>query len=119
MHFILFHFLLASSLYSSSQENAFFFAKSKRNSDVETPRAIYRMEGTTTCCVIKPHAVKSHLTGEIVSAIEDAGFHVTALQNFQLKYEHAEEFFEIYKGVVQDYTVNNLLSFRSRKKRHE
>ena len=55
---------------------------------------------------MKPHAVKDGLVGNIVDIIQSHGFSVTGLQSFHLKYEHAEEFFEIYKGVVQDYTVS-------------
>lgn len=58
----------------------------------------------STCCIVKPHAVKDGLVGNIVDIIQSHGFSVTGLQSFHLKYEHAEEFFEIYKGVVQDYT---------------
>ena len=36
------------------------------------------------------------------------GFNISGLELFHLKYEHAEEFFEIYKGVVQDYTVRTV-----------
>lgn len=59
----------------------------------------------TTCCVIKPHAVRSGEAGKIISDIQEDGFLISGLKSFHLKYEHAEEFYEIYKGVVQDYTV--------------
>jgi len=32
-----------------------------------------------TCCVIKPHAVKSGLVGDILSVIQEAGFSITDL----------------------------------------
>ena len=44
--------------------------------------------------------------GKIMMAIMDAGFEVTALQMFHLEKANAEEFFEVYKGVVNEYSVS-------------
>ncbi|XP_002737178.1 nucleoside diphosphate kinase homolog 7-like [Saccoglossus kowalevskii] len=57
-----------------------------------------------TCCVIKPHAVSAGHAGKIIIAIQDAGFEVSALQMFNMERANAEEFFEVYKGVVAEYT---------------
>ena len=62
-----------------------------------------------TLCVIKPHAVAEGLTGKIMSAIHKAGFNISALQMFRLEKANAEEFYEIYKGVVNEYSVSVLL----------
>jgi nucleoside-diphosphate kinase len=56
-----------------------------------------------TLCVIKPHAQLSHETGLILSSIQRAGFHVEELQTFSLEKHSAEEFLEVYKGVVSEY----------------
>eukprot|EP00088_Acartia_fossae_P015747 TRINITY_DN18703_c0_g1_i2.p1 TRINITY_DN18703_c0_g1~~TRINITY_DN18703_c0_g1_i2.p1 ORF type:complete len:423 (-),score=60.85 TRINITY_DN18703_c0_g1_i2:79-1296(-) len=58
----------------------------------------------STCCVILPHAVKQRLSGEIIDAILGSGFHITALQAFHLDFGRAEEFLEIYKNVVENYS---------------
>ncbi|XP_050816334.1 nucleoside diphosphate kinase 7 isoform X4 [Gopherus flavomarginatus] len=57
-----------------------------------------------TCCIIKPHAVNEGLTGKIIKAILDGGFEISALQLFNMERANVEEFYEIYKGVVAEYT---------------
>ncbi|XP_027536903.1 nucleoside diphosphate kinase 7 isoform X1 [Neopelma chrysocephalum] len=56
-----------------------------------------------TCCIIKPHAVNEGLTGKIIKAILKGGFQISALQMFNMERPNAEEFYEIYKGVVPEY----------------
>ncbi|CAB4055498.1 ndk [Lepeophtheirus salmonis] len=55
--------------------------------------------------VSKPHAIKE---GQLSSIIQDIQSHehfkITALESFHLRYANAEEFFEIYKGIVEDYS---------------
>lgn len=43
------------------------------------------------------------MTGAILSAISSAGFVITAVEMFRLDRASAEEFLEIYKGVVAEY----------------
>jgi nucleoside-diphosphate kinase len=54
-----------------------------------------------TCCVIRPHAMES--AGQIIDRILDEGFEISALQNFHLDKPTAEEFFEVYKGVLPEF----------------
>ncbi|XP_070539278.1 nucleoside diphosphate kinase homolog 7-like isoform X2 [Ptychodera flava] len=65
-----------------------------------------------TCCVIKPHAVLAGHAGKIIVAIQEAGFTISALQMFNMDRANAEEFYEVYKGVVAEYTdmVTELIS---------
>ncbi|NXG15560.1 NDK7 kinase, partial [Grallaria varia] len=56
-----------------------------------------------TCCIIKPHAVNAGLAGKIIKAILREGFQISALQMFNMERPNAEEFYEIYKGVVPEY----------------
>ncbi|XP_011309591.1 nucleoside diphosphate kinase 7 [Fopius arisanus] len=56
-----------------------------------------------TCCIIKPHAVQGRLTGDIVCDIQKAGFTISAIQRFHVDPINAEEFLEIYKGVLSDH----------------
>ncbi|XP_027753559.1 nucleoside diphosphate kinase 7 isoform X1 [Empidonax traillii] len=56
-----------------------------------------------TCCIIKPHAVNEGLTGKIIKAILKEGYQISALQMFNMERPSAEEFYEIYKGVVPEY----------------
>uniref|UniRef100_A0A8C6WS42 Nucleoside diphosphate kinase homolog 7 n=1 Tax=Neogobius melanostomus TaxID=47308 RepID=A0A8C6WS42_9GOBI len=57
-----------------------------------------------TCCIIKPHAISEGLAGKIIDSISSAGFEVSALQMFNVERANAEEFFEVYKGVVPEYS---------------
>ncbi|VEN55773.1 unnamed protein product [Callosobruchus maculatus] len=57
----------------------------------------------TTCCVVKPHAITEGKLGYIITAITEANFKVTAAQMFYLSNADADEFLEVYKGVVTDY----------------
>jgi nucleoside-diphosphate kinase len=48
----------------------------------------------------------SGLLGDIVSEIQKNGFNITAMQMFYMEQPDAEEFYEIYKGVVAEYSVS-------------
>lgn len=54
-------------------------------------------------CVIKPHAITSGHAGDIVQRILDEGFEITALGQFTLRVADAEDFLEVYNGVVPEY----------------
>lgn len=99
-------FFGSSSAVEAAKQIEFFFPTS---SAVRKNTAIFEQ---CTCCVIKPHAVLEGVTGNIVNAIFDAGFQITALQMFSLERANAEEFLEVYKGVVPEYTtmVNEMIS---------
>ena len=92
----------SDSVRSAKREIDFFFPESNPAKSL-APKAVFRMN-KSTCCVIKPHAVKSGQIGAILTSVISAGFSVTGFRSFKLNFEHAEEFFEIYKGVVHDYT---------------
>lgn len=57
----------------------------------------------TTCCVIKPHAVKERKIGNIIIMIERSGYEITAIKVCTLNTEEAEKFHEVYKYVVPEY----------------
>ena len=61
-----------------------------------------------TCCVIKPHAVQSQLIGSIIDDIQKSGFVISAIQQFYLDPVSAEEFLEVYKGVLADFPVSKV-----------
>ncbi len=54
-------------------------------------------------CIIKPHSVQSGLTGKIIDRILEEGFEISALQSFFLDRSIAEDFFELYKGILPDF----------------
>ncbi|KAJ1552427.1 Nucleoside diphosphate kinase 7 [Cladochytrium tenue] len=56
-----------------------------------------------TLAVVKPHAVHDGLTGSIMAAIAKGGFRINNCRTFSLDKASAEEFLEVYKGVVPEY----------------
>ena len=92
----------SANIEDASTEVNFFFPKSRMSSNsVYTPATHFSKTKSTTCCVIKPHAV--HLAGEIIQAIKEGGFQIFALETFHLDFGKAEEFLEVYKGVLENY----------------
>lgn len=56
-----------------------------------------------TCCVVKPHAVKSGDFGNILDQITSQGYEVSAMETVHFDRTTAEEFLEIYKDVIPDF----------------
>ncbi|CAH0592558.1 unnamed protein product [Chrysodeixis includens] len=57
-----------------------------------------------TCCVIKPHAILDGNVGAIFEQISLSGkFYISATAMFSVKLANAEEFYEVYKGVLPEY----------------
>ena len=81
---------------SSKREIEFFFGPKSRRKN--TARF-----GDCTLGIIKPHAVMDGLTGKIIKEITAAGLQVTALQLHYMEKANADEFYEVYKGVVAEY----------------
>lgn len=59
----------------------------------------------STCAVIKPHLVTNGQLGSIILAIVNAGFEISALRMYNLDKANAEEFLEVYKGVLAEYSA--------------
>ncbi|CAG9764975.1 unnamed protein product [Ceutorhynchus assimilis] len=88
------------------RESNFFFAKDKTR---EVPQNNISLQNTT-CAVIQPHAIEEGKLGYILAAINDAHFSINALEMFYLSNTNAEEFLEVYKGIVSDFNAM-VLSF--------
>jgi nucleoside-diphosphate kinase len=56
-----------------------------------------------TCCVVKPHAIKTGALGAILDGIIQQGYEVSAMDTFQFDKAQADEFLEVYKDVVPQY----------------
>ncbi len=54
-----------------------------------------------TCLVIKPHAIEN--AGKIIDIVLSAGFEISCMEMFYLDKTSAEEFFDVYKGVLPEY----------------
>ncbi|EDQ86181.1 uncharacterized protein MONBRDRAFT_11267 [Monosiga brevicollis MX1] len=56
-------------------------------------------------CVVKPHAVQAGHLGAMIVDLKAAGLDIAALHSFTLPRPAAEEFLEVYKGVMPEYTA--------------
>lgn len=72
-----------------------------------------------TCCIIKPHVVKSKQVGLLLNDILQEGYEVSAIHSVYFSKSQAEEFLEVYKGEhvlpidkLYIFTVNILLFFQ-------
>ncbi|CAG5861918.1 unnamed protein product [Menidia menidia] len=88
----------SDSLAAAAKELEFFFPSTIGHGPANTATFT-----DCTCCIIKPHAISDGLTGKILNSIYAAGFEISALQMFNMDRANAEEFYEVYKGVVAEY----------------
>lgn len=54
-----------------------------------------------SCLVIKPHAIEN--AGKIIDIVLSSGFEISCMEMFYLDKTSAEEFFDVYKGVLPEY----------------
>ena len=54
-------------------------------------------------CIIKPHMLSSGTAGQVIDAILQAGFEISAMESFNLSRPIVEEFYDVYKGVLPEY----------------
>ena len=98
---------LGSSLDLSNPEGTIFCASS--GVDCQKMQSILPENGDTatldscTCCIVKPHAVKTKQLGKILDAIISQGYEVSAIQMLQFTQVQATEFLEVYDGVLPTY----------------
>ena len=78
-----------------TRESGLFFSKQF------TPTAAFN---NCTCCIIKPHIVAEGSAGQIIDMILQEGFEISSMEMFTLDRPTAEEFFEVYKGVLPEFT---------------
>ncbi|XP_049826465.1 nucleoside diphosphate kinase 7-like [Aethina tumida] len=81
----------------AAREAKFFFAKYHQQPGLNCH--------SSACCVIKPHTIKGGNLGKIVSSILNCGFTFSAMEMFYLTNKTANEFLEVYKGVIDDYNA--------------
>lgn len=65
-----------------------------------------------TCCIIKPHAVKAKQVGLILDQIIAQGYEISAIKSLLFDKVQAEEFLEVYKGVIPEYP-DHVIQFAS------
>ena len=78
----------------------------KRESSLIFNKIINRPNLTSCSCVlIKPHIIQEGLAGKIIDIILTEGFEISAMEMLYMDKIQAEEFFEIYKGVLPEYSA--------------
>lgn len=88
----------SDSAESAQREADFFFGpKQHRKNTAQL--------GDCTLGIIKPHAVLEGLTGPIMNGITSASLSITAVQLHNVEKANAQEFYEVYKGVVAEYNL--------------
>ena len=111
------------SLISNSQESPFtqllgdnnlhkYIHGSASSSDVKRESSLIFNKITNqpkltscSCLLIKPHIIQEGLAGKIIDIILTEGFEISSMEMLYMDKIQAEEFFEIYKGVLPEYSA--------------
>jgi len=81
---------------SAIRELGYFFGNSS------TLKSIPYLNNSS-CLVIKPHAISEGNAGKIIDRVLAEGFEISCMEMFYLDKTSAEEFFDVYKGVLPEY----------------
>lgn len=57
------------------------------------------------CLLIKPHCITEKNAGKVIDIVLACGFEISAMEIFYLDKTYAEEFFEVYNGVLPEYSA--------------
>ena len=90
----------SDSSVSQKRESEFFLGGM---TPADRPMQTTAVMDNCTLCLIKPHVVKEGLAGQVIDAILEAGFEISAMEMFNLSRPVIEEFYEVYKHVLPEY----------------
>jgi len=90
----------SDSIESACRETDFFFGRGKHSLNTTAT-----CSETSSCVIVKPHCVLSGQFGSVVARIQAAGWDVKAVKLHNFERANAEEFYEVYKEVVQEYDM--------------
>jgi len=82
---------------SAQREIDFFFGEKSKLK----PTAYFN---NCTCAIIKPHIVFEGKAGKIIDFILNEGFEISSMQMFFLDRPTSEEFLEVYRGVLPEFS---------------
>lgn len=91
--------MISKDISTNQQDLEFFFPH------VNDQLKVKAKFSRSTLCIIKPHAIKENLIGGILKMIIEGGFNITAMKMLQLNRAQSEAFYEVYKGVVEEYVA--------------
>ena len=83
---------------TAQKEINFIFGKNNRAKNI--PQL-----SNCSCLIIKPHIIAEGNAGKIIDIILSEGFEISSMEMFYLDKTTAEEFFEVYKGVLPEYSA--------------
>ena len=89
----------SDSIGSMKREIDFWFGGDVKTRKMKTTA----MLNNCTLCIIKPHIIIDGLAGQIIDMILTEGFEISAMEMFYLHKGTAEEFYDVYKGVLPEY----------------
>jgi len=90
----------SDSLESAMRETDFFFGKGKNSLNTTATCA-----ENSSCVIVKPHCVLNSQFGSVLAKIQASGWDVKAVKLHNFERANAEEFYEVYKEVVQEYDM--------------
>jgi nucleoside-diphosphate kinase len=70
------------------------------------------MLNNCSLCIIKPHIVANGQAGQVIDLILSEGFEISAMELFYLDRPSAEEFLDVYKGILPEFVplIEHLIS---------
>ena len=76
------------------------------------PKPVLAQPDQSSLLLVRAHAITDGMLGQILDQLLGSGFSVGNLQMMQLSRPNAQEFLEVYKGVVPEYAdwVEELIS---------
>ena len=92
------------SVQSADRQLAFFFGAGA-GSVLVRPRL-----RDTTLCIVKPHTLREGSAGRIIRAIQDSGFQITCAQMYHFDRPAADEFLEVYQGILPSVEFQAILN---------
>jgi nucleoside-diphosphate kinase len=81
------------------RETQYFFEGDPKTRPMKTTALL----NNCTLCIIKPHIVVNGLAGQLIDLILSEGFEISAMEMFYLNRNTAEEFYDVYKGILPEY----------------
>ncbi|KAJ1637156.1 nucleoside diphosphate kinase [Pavlovales sp. CCMP2436] len=57
----------------------------------------------STLLLVRPHALKAGMLGDVLDLVTKSGFVIRTMSTFTVSLPNAEEFLEVYKGVIPEY----------------
>lgn len=60
--------------------------------------------------IVRPHAMEEGLAGDVVSALQQNGFEITAMMTYSLIKNQAENFYEVYKTVIPSANFRSMIT---------